>query len=346
MDYLPIFMDVRGRACLGVGGGAVALRKVELLLRAGAQLRVVAPRVCAPLRALARSERFEVRRRAYAARDMSGVELVVAATDQLRVNARIAADARARSVLVNVVDEPALCTFIMPAIIDRSPVLVAVSTAGASPSLARLTRARVEAALPAQLGRLAAFAAHHREDVRQRVTDLNARRLLWDRVLDGEIAELVLAGREAEAETALEAALARTSQGVAGAALVALIGTGDGDPDRSSLQALRWLGRADLILHDARVSAAVLALGRREAERVDVGRLGARGGWTAQKLARAAVRRAHEGRPVCVLRPGDPYAEQTAEARYLERAGAGSVAIRPAPSVDITPNRRGERAAR
>jgi len=165
-------------------------------------------------------------------------------------------------------------------------------------------------------------------------------------VLDGEIAELVLAGREAEAETALEAALARTSQGVARAALVALIGTGDGTPDRSSLQALRWLGRADLILHDARVSAAVLALGRREAERVDVGRLGARGGWTAQKLARAAVRRAREGRPVCVLRPGDPYAKQTAEARYIERAGARSVAIRPAPAVDITPSRRGGRTAR
>ena len=346
MDYLPIFMDVRGRACLVVGGGAVALRKVELLLRAGAELRVVAPRVCAALRALAPSERFQLTERAYISGDLSGIELVVAATDQAEVNAQVAADARVRSILVNVVDEPALCTFIMPAIVDRSPVLVAVSTAGASPSLARLTRARVEAALPAQLGRLAAFAAQHRHAVRQRVGDLNARRLLWDRVLDGEIAELVLAGREAQAEAALEAALARSTGGVADAALVALIGTGDGDPDRLSLQALRWLGRADLILHDARVSAAVLALGRREAERIDVGRLGARGEWTAEKLARAAVRRACDGRPVCVLRPGDPYAKQTAEARFIEGAGASVVPIRPAPAVEVTRKRRRARPTR
>ncbi len=340
MDYLPIFIDVRGRACLVVGGGEVALRKVELLQRAGARVRVVAPRLCAPLRALARAEGFEVAQRAYTARDLRGVHLVVAATDQPGVNARVAAHARARALLVNVVDEPALCSFIMPAIIDRSPVLVAVSTAGASPSLARLTRVRVEAALPAELGRLAAFAARHRDGVKRRIGDLNARRLLWDRALDGEIAELVLAGREAEADAALETVLARSVERAAHAAFVALIGTGDGDPDRLSLQALRWLGRADLILYDARVSTAVLALGRREAERVDVGRLGARDAWTRAKVARAAVQRANQGRPVCVLRPGDPYAKATAEARSLARAGATLVPIRPAPAADVARDRK------
>jgi uroporphyrin-III C-methyltransferase/precorrin-2 dehydrogenase/sirohydrochlorin ferrochelatase len=332
MDYLPICIDLRERVCLVVGGGEVALRKVELLLRAGAAARVVAPRACAPLRALARAGRVQIAARPYGARDLRGVEVVIAATDRREVNARVAAQARARRIPINVVDEPELCTFIMPAIIERSPVVVAVSTAGASPSLARITRARVEAALPARLGQLAEFAARHRNAVKRAVGSLDARRTLWDRVLDGEIAELVLAGEERAADAALLQMLADESSRARAGAVVVLIGTGSGEPDRLPLSALRWLGRADLVLHDSRVPEAVRALARREAGRVDVGRLGTRGGWSASKLARAALRRARRGRPVCVLRAGDPYASaRTAEARLIARGGATLVLIRPAP---------------
>lgn len=329
-----MFVDVRDRACLVVGGGEVALRKVELLQRAGARVRVVAPQLCAALRAFAREHGVRAARRGYAARDLRGVALVIAATDRAEINARVAADAGARRIPVNVVDEPALCSFIMPAIIDRSPVIVAVSTAGASPSLARLTRARLEAALPAQLGELAVFAARHRDTVKRRVAGMDARRRLWDRALDGEIAELVLAGRAGEAEAALErllAARARHGAG-AGAPPVALIGTGEGDPDRLPLQALRWLGRAELILHDARVPPAILALGRREAQRVDVGRVGTRAGWSLERLGSAAAQHARRGRAVCVLRAGDPYATPRGrDARLLEQAGLRVYRVRPAP---------------
>jgi uroporphyrin-III C-methyltransferase/precorrin-2 dehydrogenase/sirohydrochlorin ferrochelatase len=333
MDYLPMFVDVRGRACLIVGGGEVALRKAALLLRAGARVQVVAPRPCAGLRALASKRGLRLARRAYAARDLSAVELVIAATDRAEVNARVAADAGARRVPVNVVDQPALCSFIMPAIIDRSPVLVAVSTAGASPSLARLTRARLEAALPARLGALAAFAAGHRDAVKRRIAGEHARRLFWDLALDGEIGELVLAGRTRQADAALERLLVAgpARGGAAPGTRVALIGAGEGDADRLPLQALRWLGRAELIVHDARVSPAVLALGRREAERVDAGRIGTRTGWSLERLARTAARRARAGGVVCVLRTGDPYARRAREAQLLERSGVAATLIRPAP---------------
>jgi uroporphyrin-III C-methyltransferase/precorrin-2 dehydrogenase/sirohydrochlorin ferrochelatase len=335
MDYLPMFVDLRGRACLVVGGGEVALRKAALLLRAGALVQVVAPRPSAGLRKLASKRALRLVRRAYAARDLRGVELVIAATDRAEVNARVAADAGARRVPVNVVDQPALCSFIMPAIIDRSPVLVAVSTAGASPSLARLTRARLEAALPARLGELAAFAAGHREAVKRRVAGVNARRLFWDRALDGEIGELVLAGRARMAHAALERLLLAdpARAGAAPEARVALIGAGDGDADRLPLEALRWLGRADVILHDARVSPSVLALGRREAERVDAGRIGLRAGWSLERVARSAARHARGGRVVCVLRVGDPYAGAARETRLLERSGVVATRIRPAPGT-------------
>jgi uroporphyrin-III C-methyltransferase/precorrin-2 dehydrogenase/sirohydrochlorin ferrochelatase len=311
MDYLPMFVDVRERACLVVGGGQVALRKVELLLRAGARVRVVATRASAALRALSREQGVRIARRVYSSADLRGVELVIAATDDAGVNARVAADAAARRIPVNVVDEPALCSFIMPSILDRSPVLVAVSTAGASPSLARITRARLEAALPARLGALAAFAARHRDAVKQRLGTMAARRRLSRMLL----------------EPAVRGDRARAAQ-------VALIGVGDGEPDQLSLLALRWLGRADVVLHATRVPAAVLALARREAERIDVGRLGARAGWPFSRLAQVAARHARRHRVVCVLREGDPYASpRVREARLLEQRGVPVMRVRPAPSA-------------
>ena len=330
MDYLPIFIDVRGRPCLVVGGGDVALRKVELLHAAGAEVHVVAPELCAELALLARRARLPIARRRYASRDLRGAALVIAATDDMQVNARVAAEARARGVPVNVVDQPKLCSFIMPAIIDRSPVLVAVSTSGASPSLARLTRSRLEAALPPRLGRLAVFAAQHRELVKRAVEDMGARRLFWDRVLDGDIAELVLGGREREAATALRRLLARGS--AAGATFVALIAAGEGDPERLPLGALRWLGRADRIVYEPRVPAAVLGLARRDAQRVPLGRLG-RGERAVERFLAEAAAHAQEGSPLCLLRAGNPYGVRrpAAEVAGLRRAGIGFAVFRPAP---------------
>jgi uroporphyrin-III C-methyltransferase/precorrin-2 dehydrogenase/sirohydrochlorin ferrochelatase len=330
MDYLPIFIDLRGRACLIVGGGPVALRKLELLQRAGAEPRVVAPALCAPLRALAATSLLRVALREYSAHDLDGVQLVVAATDSADVNARVARDAQARAVPVNVVDSPALCSFIMPAIVDRSPLLVAISTAGASPVLARLTRARVEAALPPGLGRLAAFAARHRALVQQKIKGSGLRRLFWERALEGEIAELVMSERDAQADLQLQLALSTGHPPAAEP--VALIACGDGDPDRLSLGALRSLSRADLLLYEAEVPPQVLSFARRDAERIDVGRLGSPTGWSFERLASAVADCARQRRVACVVRADDPYlGELTEDARRLRDAGLRVAILRPAP---------------
>ncbi|MFI5306647.1 MAG: NAD(P)-dependent oxidoreductase [Polyangiales bacterium] len=334
MDYLPIFIDLRGRACLVVGGGPVALRKLELLLRAGAAPRVVALRVCAPLAALARRKRIAVARRAYGKRDLSGAHLVIAATDDAEVNARVASDAQARAIPVNVVDTPALCSFIMPAIVDRSPLLVAVSTTGASPVLARLTRARLEMALSPRSGKLAEFAGRHRELVKRRLTGSAARRAMWESALDGEIGELVLAGRDAEADRALVRALDEPSTKRSSA--IALIAAGDGDPDRLSVAAVRALSRADVVLHERDVPGQVLALARLEADRVSVGRVGGRGGTSVRRLVALVRARVKTGKRVCVVRAADPYVhgERSGtpdERAILRRAGLAVTILRPAP---------------
>lgn len=327
MDYLPIYIDVRGHACLVVGAGAVAQRKVELLLQAGARVIVVAPEISAGVRELANEQAIELLARAYASADLDAKRIVIAATNRSDVNARVATDAQARSIPVNVVDDPALCSFIMPAIVDRSPVLVAVSTAGASPVLARLTRARIEAALPHALGRLAGFAARHRAAVKQRIHDAGARRVFWEQVLDGEVGALVLAERDAEADAAFEAQLAHGN--TRAVAHVTLIAGGDGDPDRLTLRAARALGSADVLMHERAALRSVHALGRRDAQRIDLGELG-KDGWSLPQLVRTVTEHVQRGERVCVVRAGDPYASEPAEdVRALEAAGVRVDVARP-----------------
>jgi uroporphyrin-III C-methyltransferase/precorrin-2 dehydrogenase/sirohydrochlorin ferrochelatase len=327
MDYLPIYIDVRDQACLVVGAGAVAQRKVELLLQAGARVVVVAPEISAGVRELANDHVIELLARAYASADLDGKRIVIAATNRSDVNARVAADAQARSIPVNVVDAPALCSFIMPAIVDRSPVLVAVSTAGASPVLARLTRARIETALPQALGRLAAFAARHRAAVKQHIDDASARRAFWEHVLDGEVGALVLAERDAEADAAFAAQLGQGNR--SREAHVMLIAGGDGDPDRLTLRAARALGSADVLMHESAALRSVQALGRRDAKRIDIGEPG-ESGWSLQQLVRAVAEHAQRGERVCVIRAGDPYAgAPTDDVRALEAAGVRVDIARP-----------------
>lgn len=330
MDYLPIFIDLRSRACLVVGGGKVALRKAQLLREAGAHIRIVAPEPCELLETWAAALALPLTRREYSRADLDGIHLVVAATDSVEVNARVASEAQARAIPVNVVDSPALCSFIMPAVVDRSPVLVGISTAGSSPVLARLVREQLEAALPASLGRLARFAAEQRAAIQRAIAEPGARRRFWEQILDGEIGALVLAGRETDACSALAVAL--TTQTALPSREVALIAVGDGNEDRLTLGAARWLGRADALLHESDVSARVLAHGRREAERIDIGMLSASGGWPLQKLAEIIRERALTGERVCLLRGGDPYEHGAGEEElWLRSAGLRVIVLRPAP---------------
>ena len=254
-----------------VGGGNLALRKVELLLRAGAKVTVVAKQGGAGVRTLAAQGALELRERAYAAADLRDRWLVVAATNDAAVNAQVFADCEAAGVFANTVDSPQLCSAIFPAIIDRGSVQASVSTGGRSPTLARTLRGWLEARLPQGAGALADFAAERRARVKAALPNLRRRRQFWDLVLNGAVAERLLGGDQSGAEQAFAKALQEAQAGAA-TGLVALVGAGPGDPELLTLRGLRLLQQADAVLYDNLVDGRILDFARREAERIYVGR--------------------------------------------------------------------------
>lgn len=273
MDYLPLHLDLRGRPCLVVGGGLLAQRKIELLLKAGARIRVVARAGGDAVRSLAAQGAVELHERSYAAADLQGQWLVVAATDDEAVNARVFADCEAAGVWANTVDSPELCSAIFPAVIDRGSVQASVSSGGRSPTLARILRGWLEARLPQGLGALADFAAERRAKVKAALPDMSRRRKFWDRVLTGAVAERLLSGDQAGAEQCFAKSLVDARSG-SPTGLVALVGAGPGSPELITLRGLRLLQQADVVLYDNLVDRRLLDFARREAERIYVGRRG------------------------------------------------------------------------
>jgi uroporphyrin-III C-methyltransferase/precorrin-2 dehydrogenase/sirohydrochlorin ferrochelatase len=304
MDYLPVFLNLHGRSCLLVGGGEVAARKVSLLLEAGAAVTVLAPELCETLAAQAAAGRIAHRPGHFGPEALAQAALVIAATDDREVNRRVSEEARRRNIPVNVVDDPQLCTFIMPAIVDRSPVVIAVSTGGASPVLARLIRARLESLIPAAYGRLAALVERFRDAVKQKLPQ-PARRPFWERVLQGPVAELVFSGREQDAEEALRREIEEGKPTPAGE--VYLVGGGPGNPDLLTFRALRLMQQADVVLHDNLVSPEVLNLVRRDAERIYVGKQRDFHTLRQGEINELMVKLAREGRRVLRLKGGDPF---------------------------------------
>ena len=305
MEGLPVTLVVKGRRCLVAGGGTVAARKVDLLLRAGAAVVVVAPHLCAELIALAAAGRVRHEARAFVPRDLAGAALAVAATGERAVNAAVAAAAGKRGIPVNVVDDPALCTFTVPAIVARGPVSVAIATGGASPTLARRLRAEIGRALPQGIGALARFAAAHRRAAKEAQPDVEARRRFWDEVFDGSIAAYVLAGDSGKAEDMLRAALSANATRRRGR--VALVGAGPGDPELLTLKALRLLERADAIVHDALVGEGILDRARRDAERIFVGKRKGAACLAQHEINALLVHLARQGKVVVRLKGGDPF---------------------------------------
>ncbi|MCC7463679.1 MAG: uroporphyrinogen-III C-methyltransferase [Gammaproteobacteria bacterium] len=323
MQFLPVFLDLRGRSVLLVGGGVVADRKLALLLRAGARVRLVAPAIDAAVAERARRGGAQLQQRGFEPADLADAWLAIAATDDAAVNAAVAAAAGERGVYVNVVDDAAASSALMPAIIDRSPVLVAIGTAGTSPTLARRVRALVEAALPEHLGALAALAARWRSRVRAALPQLDARRHFWEAVLEGAAARAVARGGSGEPEMA--AALAEAAFGaVAGdAGEVWLIGAGPGDPDLLTLRALQLLQRADVVLYDRLVGAAVLERARRDAERIYVGKESGQHRTTQEHINALLLEHARRGRKVARLKGGDPFIFGRGGEEIEVLAGAG-----------------------
>ncbi|WP_043311325.1 siroheme synthase CysG [Pseudomonas sp. ML96] len=303
MDFLPLFHKLQGRTVLVVGGGEVALRKARLLSDAGGRLRVVAPEVRGELRELAGEEGVFLR--GYASADLQGVVLVIAATDDEPLNARISAEAQALGIPVNVVDAPALCSVIFPAIVDRSPLIVAVTSGGDAPVLARLIRAKIETWIPATYGQLASLAKKFRDRVKQLFPDVQQRRVFWEDVFQGQIAESVFAGKLAEADRLLEEKVAGAAPRALGE--VYLVGAGPGDPDLLTFRALRLMQQADVVLYDRLVAPAIIELCRRDAERVYVGKRRSEHAVPQDEINQLLVDLAKQGKRVLRLKGGDPF---------------------------------------
>jgi uroporphyrin-III C-methyltransferase/precorrin-2 dehydrogenase/sirohydrochlorin ferrochelatase len=307
MKYLPLFFDIKGRPCLVVGGGEIAARKVEALLRAGARITVVSPQLGPPLGARHAAGEIGHLAEAFDAGHLAECVLAVAATDDEVINRRVSDLARKRRIPVNVVDHPELCSFIFPSVIDRSPVTVAVSTAGAAPVLARLLRARLETLIPATYGRLAELAGRFRHVVKARLPQGAVRRRFWEETLQGPVAELVHAGREAAAAHALQAALDKADTDGLRCGEVYLVGAGPGDPDLLSFRALRLMQQCDVVLYDRLVQPAILDLVRREAERIYVGKRRSFHSVRQEEINALLVKLARDGKRVLRLKGGDPF---------------------------------------
>ena len=309
MDYLPILRDVSQRVVIVAGGGTVAARRAETALRAGAEVRLFAPELSDDFRNLADDPRLAHLPRLPEADDLAGAALAFSACENPGDDQRVAELARAAAVPVNVADRPELCDFIMPSIVDRSPLIVAISSSGSSPILARMIRARLETMLPSAYGRLARFAGVFREKVMRRLKNPENRRRFWERTLDGPLSSLVFAGDEVAAETLMErelaAAEAEEKAGIRGE--VYLVGAGPGDPDLITFKALRLMQRADVVLHDRLIGEGILNLVRREAERIYVGKKPDNHTLDQQSISELLVRLAREGKRVLRLKGGDPF---------------------------------------
>ena len=306
MDYLPIFLAIRDEPCLLVGGSQAAESKARLLLRAGARLVVVAADLTPGLRELTGRIGVTWHRRAFRDGDLDGMRLVIVAVEDEALARAIAAAARKRGIPVNAVDRRPLCSFILPSILDRSPLVAAVSTGGAAPILARILRTRLETVIPAQFGRLARFLGEIRPDVLGRIADSAQRRRFFEGVVDGPIGEQVLAGREDEARCVIASAIAEHEDaGAAGE--VYLVGAGPGDPDLLTFRALRLMQKADVVVYDRLVSNAVLDLTRRDAERIYAGKQPGHHAIPQHEINDLLARLALAGRRVLRLKGGDPF---------------------------------------
>ena len=307
MNYFPVFFDLAGQKVLIVGGGDVALRKISLLERTGASITVVAPVIAPELMARAAAGQLKLAIREFAADDLDGARLVIVATSRRAVNRWIAKLSESRNIPVNVVDDREASRFIVPAIIDRDPVMVAISTGGTSPVLARRLRERLEAMIPKRIGELASWLRTLRAGTRLKLRDIDERRRFFEAVVDGPAARRFIAGDGQGALRAAQQLLATTSTAPPAAGEVTLVGAGPGDPELLTLKALRALQDADVILHDRLVPAAILDLARRDAARICVGKAAGNIGSTQEEINALLIEHANQGKRVVRLKGGDPF---------------------------------------
>jgi len=306
MDYLPLFLKLQDHNCLVVGAGKIAARKIDLLSRSGANITVVAQEISTAVADLATKHKLSIKQKSFEESDLSGNCLVVSATNNNTTNIKVAQLAKQRNIPINVVDNPELCSFIFPAIIDRSPIIAAVSSGGASPVLARLLRAKIESSISPAYGQLAQLAGKFRNTVKQQIKEPSQRRIFWEKILYGSTAELVFSGKNQEAEQQLQSVLANTpnnqNQGE-----VYLVGAGPGDPDLLTFRALRLMQQADIIVYDRLVSKEILDLARRDSEKIYVGKQRNNHTLPQESINELLAKLAKAGNRVARLQGGDPF---------------------------------------
>lgn len=306
MDYFPIFVQLKNQNCLVVGAGEVAARKIELLARADAKITVIASEISTAVSNLKALHNLNILKKTFSSTDLHGFRLVVSATDDADTNRLVAKTATEQNIPVNVVDSPELCTFIFPAIIDRSPVVAAVSSGGASPVLARLLRAKIESLIPPAYGRLAHIAEKFRSRVKEVIKEPAQRRIFWENVLQGSIAELIFSGKEQEAEQKLEQMLIN-QKGNINVGEVYLVGAGPGAADLLTFRALRLMQQADVVVYDRLVSPEILDLARRDSEKIYVGKQRYNHALPQESINILLADLAKAGKRVVRLKGGDPF---------------------------------------
>jgi uroporphyrin-III C-methyltransferase/precorrin-2 dehydrogenase/sirohydrochlorin ferrochelatase len=306
MQALPIFMNINQRLCVVIGAGEVAARKVTMLLRAQASVTVYAPEICPTLADLVEAGRIRYEQARFADQQLSGACLVIAATNDLQVNTAVSLTAQANNIPVNVVDAPALCTFTMASIVERSPIVIAISSEGNAPVLARYLRSKIETMLPAGYGRIAAIAGEFRDKVKSKHATSQARRIFWEGVLQGPIVERILAGQEAAARIGLDQLLADDTASQQHGE-VYLVGGGPGDPDLLTFRALRLMQQCDVCVYDKLVSPEVLDLVRRDAELIYVGKSRDQHTLPQEEINQLLASLALAGKRVLRLKGGDPF---------------------------------------
>ncbi len=306
MDFFPIFLDIRSKRCLVVGGGGVAERKTASLLKSGADVILVSPKLTPNLTTWRDMGQLSHHNREFLDRDLDGSHLVIAATDAPEVNRRISELAGAQRIPVNVVDQPELCSFILPSVIDRSPVVAAISTGGASPVLARLIRSRLESLIPAGYGRLADLCCRFRQRVKETFANPADRKRFWERTLEGGVAERIFSGHEEEADQLMEKALTETRLSEE-MGEVYLVGAGPGDPDLLTFRALRLMQQADVVVYDRLVAKPILEMTRHDAEHIYVGKERDKHTLRQEEINQLLARLAKQGKRVLRLKGGDPF---------------------------------------
>tara|TARA_Y100000389_G_scaffold26629_1_gene22863 strand:- start:551 stop:1954 length:1404 start_codon:yes stop_codon:yes gene_type:complete len=309
MKYFPFFLQLNKLPCLIVGGGSVAERKLDLLIKANANITIVSKDFTAYILELSKKNNIKCITEEYSEKifQKQQFKFVIAATNNSTLNEQVAKDCDKNNIIINVVDQPDICDFIFPSILERGDITVAVSTGGASPVLARVLRTKLETMIPSNYGKLADIVSSNRIKVRKKMKRFSSNKIFWEEMLNGKFTELVLSGRIQEAELFLDKQINDFDEQIANQGEVYLVGAGPGDPDLLTFKALRLMQQADIALYDRLVHPSIVDLIRRDATKIYVGKERDNHVVRQEEINQLLVKYAKEGKKVLRLKGGDPF---------------------------------------